>query len=362
MKASRSPLTRRLIRLLSGLALLVALYLVGVIGLAMVTDYQPPAQQGLTPEGQAARPNASDTLTLITWNIGYAGQGAEADFFYDGGQAVRQPRARVERYLANMTQRLRGWQAETDLFLLQEVDRYSRRSYQLDQFARLRDSLRGYTGTFATNYQVRFIPIPLLEPMGGVWGGLATYSRIASQGATRYQFEGNYDWPTYLFFLDRCFLLQRFALDSSDRQLVVINTHNSAYDDGSLKQRQMAQLREVLLREYAQGNYVIVGGDWNQFPPDFEGVAGFPVAKTDSNARQFVPTIYPAADWRWAYDASVPTNRSLAAPYDAQRSRQGVIDFFLVSPNVEVLRVAGIDLDFTSSDHQPVRLQVALGR
>ncbi|NJM15622.1 MAG: hypothetical protein HC896_09855 [Bacteroidales bacterium] len=68
--------------------------------------------------------------------------------------------------------------------------------------------------------------------------------------------------------LDRCFLLQRFGL-SNGKQLVVINTHNSAYDDGTLRNLQMNYLKTILKNEQASGNYIIVGGDWNQCPPGF---------------------------------------------------------------------------------------------
>jgi exonuclease III len=37
-----------------------------------------------------------------------------------------------------------------------------------------------------------------------------------------------------------------------------------------------------------------------------------------------------------------------------------VIDGFIVSPNVEVLSVQTIDLDFKNSDHNPVKLTFAL--
>jgi endonuclease/exonuclease/phosphatase family metal-dependent hydrolase len=360
MSSPTASVLRGMVRGLGLILLLVLLYLGSVIGYAMLTDLQPPEQMALSTEGTARARQAPDTLTVLSWNIGYAGQGAEADFFYDGGQSVRQAEPRVQQYLDGVAEQLRAWREECDLFLLQEVDLDSRRSYGIDQVSALAEALPGYAYAFAVNYQVGFIPIPLLEPMGRVKGGLTTYSRIEPRETLRYQFEGNYDWPTYLFFLDRCFLLQRFALDSSDRQLVVINTHNSAYDDGSLKKRQMAQLKAVLLAEYEQGHYVIVGGDWNQFPPTYRGIAASSVEKTPETAARFVPETYPAEGWHWAYDLSVPTNRSLARPFDPERSEQGIIDFFLVSPNVELLSVEGLDLGFADSDHQPVRLRVRL--
>ncbi len=342
------------------LAALAGLYVGGMIAYAMITDYQPDPTEELTPLGDAQNELAGDTLTLITWNIGFGAQGAATDFFYDGGKTVRMPQETVEGYWQGISQAFNEWAGDVDMMLLQEVDRDSRRSYHQDQVKALADLLPGYSGAFAPNYDVKFIPIPFLNPMGKVYGGLCTWSRIQPLETVRHSFEGNYSWPTHLFFLDRCFLVQRFELDSSDAQLVVINTHNSAYDDGSLKARQMEQLATVLEAEYAQGNYVIVGGDWNQFFPGFEGIAGF---RTDTMPdRYFVPEDYPSPGWQWTYDPSVATNRDLAAPYDAATTRRGIIDYFLLSPNVEALSVAGIDQDFALSDHQPVRVRVRLKR
>lgn len=346
---------RRLLRWLLIMLLVPLLYVAGAIGLAMLTDYRPAPQEPLvwTGGGDATPP---DTLTLVSWNLGYGGLGAGADFFYDGGKTVRMPADSVQAYLAGQLARL--GQAHPDFWLLQEVDRDSRRSYGVDQAARLRAALPDYGQVFAPNYDVTFIPIPLLEPMGGVLGGLLTLSPFRPDTAIRYAFAGNYDWPTYLFFLDRCFLYTRYQRPGGD--LLVINTHNSAYDDGSLRATQMAQLAEVLRQAYADSLYVIVGGDWNQVPPGFAGVPGVPAPPEVADPRFQVGANYPDPGWQWVFDPAVPTNRSLAAPFDPDTTPRTVIDFFLVSPNVEVLAVEGLEEGFRYSDHNPVRLQVRL--
>src|SRR3712207_7070413 len=44
-----------------------------------------------------------------------------------------------------------------------------------------------------------------------------------------------------------------------------INTHCSAYDKGGkMKLEQMKYLSQFIDSEYKKGNYVLVGGDWNQ--------------------------------------------------------------------------------------------------
>jgi len=157
--------------------------------------------------------------------------------------------------------------------------------------------------------------------------------------------------------LDRCFLVERHPL-SNGRQLVVINTHNSAYDDGALKKGQMEYLKNFLVSERAQGNYVIVGGDWNQTPYGFEH--DIPGYKFDTINLTHIEKDYPSTEWHWAFDTKVPSNRRVTTPYDRSTSLTTVIDCFLLSPNVELENVQTMDLDFRYSDHQPVQMRVRL--
>jgi endonuclease/exonuclease/phosphatase family metal-dependent hydrolase len=168
--------------------------------------------------------------------------------------------------------------------------------------------------------------------------------RFRADGAKRYQYPSSFGWPDRIYFLDRCFMEQRIQL-SDGRQLVIINTHSSAFDDGSLKAAEMEYLRKHLLREQEQGNLVIVGGDWNQGAPG-TGFAEVP--------KDYLP------GWTWAFDSSVGTNRSLKAAYVPGSTETFVIDFFLVSPGIEIEEVRVIDKDFVHSDHQPVYVRVRL--
>jgi endonuclease/exonuclease/phosphatase family metal-dependent hydrolase len=341
------------------LVALVLLYLGGVIGWAQWHDYQPPERMEVEIGGEAFGPIVPDTLTLFNWNIGFGGLGEESDFFYDGGKSTYMPEAVVEKNMAGILATLEAAAPEVEVFFLQEVDRGSTRSHRLDEYALLSDKLPGFAHAFAANYRVDFIPIPLTRPLGKVWSGIATWSRYQPLEATRYAYAGNYDWPTSLFFLDRCFLLLRYPLPSG-RELVLINLHNSAYDDGRLKARQMAQLKEVLLAEAKAGHYLIVGGDWNQMPPGYAGVPGFERGIKDLDERFFVSAGYPAPGWQWAYDPAHPTNRSLAAPFDPDTTARFLIDFFLLSPNVEWLSIETQEMSFQYSDHQPQQLRVRL--
>lgn len=352
-------LMKRIFWVLLAIFVLFLLYLGGMILYASSTDYEPEAVEIPELQGEALNSSVPDTLSLLNWNIGYCGLGEESDFFYDGGELVRTPEEWVDKNAEGIKNYLISLSQKTDFYLLQEVDVKADRSANKDQMKQISGGLNGYVSAFAPNYKVGYIPIPLTEPMGSVLGGLGMWSKYQPSKSSRHAYEGNYDWPTYLFFLDRCFLQMRFPT-SHDKELVLINTHNSAFDDGSLKARQMAMLKEVILKEYEAGNYVIVGGDWNQYPPHYMGVGERGLRKDEQDEKLFVSPQLLTLDWTWAFDPEVATNRSLISPYDADTSKTGILDFYLLSPNVELLEVKTEDMAFAYSDHQPVRLRVAL--
>ena len=117
-----------------------------------------------------------------------------------------------------------------DVFLLQEVDRYSKRSYYQDEYAVLRSLRPDFASFFATNYKVLFVPSPLCKPMGRVLAGLTTLSRFQPHVVTRHSYEGDFSFPLQLFMLDRCFMVCRYPVQSGG-ELLLVNTHNSAFGD-----------------------------------------------------------------------------------------------------------------------------------
>jgi exonuclease III len=119
----------------------------------------------------------------------------------------------------------------------------------------------------------------------------------------------------------------------------------------------MEYLRTFILEEFNKGNYVIAGGDWNQSPPDFHPE----FSKNQVNTKQMaLEPDYLPSEWTWSYDNTVPSNRSVTAAYNPAYTITTVIDFFLLSPNVESISVKCIDLNFKNSDHNPVVLKAKL--
>lgn len=323
---------------------------------ASVDDYKPGERELLfTADLPTTLPDSSD-LDILIWNIGYAGLDASMDFFYDGGEQMRPSEEGVRTNLEGIRSTLHAF-SDYDFILLQEVDLNSKRSYHIDQTGAIGEDFPDYQSFTGINYQVFFVPIPLSNPMGQVKSGLHSLTKYIPGSVERFSFPGNYSWPMNLFMLDRCFLLQRHPV-SNGKELLVINTHNSAYDDGSLRRQQMAHLQDILLEEYRKGNYIIVGGDWNQTPHGFK--PELPAYNFDTINLTFVEADFPEPGWNWAFDPKLPTNRRVSVPYQQSSSLTTVIDYYLLSPNITVEEVECINTNFFYSDHQPVRLRASL--
>jgi endonuclease/exonuclease/phosphatase family metal-dependent hydrolase len=322
-----------------------------------IDNYKPPPEEVVYTSEQQ-RFITDSVFTMAIWNIGYAGLDSSMDFFYDGGEKVRPEKEEVARNLEQIMLKLKKFDG-FDFILLQEVDQKSKRSYRINMYDQIAASFSDYHTSFGKNYDVAFVPLPPSKPMGKVVSGLQTLSVPTPAEVVRHSFPGNYAWPVSLFFLDRCFLVNRYPLQGG-KELIIINTHNSAYDDGSLRRQQMEYLKVFLLSEYAAGNFVVVGGDWNQSPAGFE--PAFPSDVFDRENLTFIEEGYPEDDWTWAYDPSTPTNRRVMIPYSRGETPATVIDFFLLSPNIELISVAGIDLDFAWSDHHPVIMSFRLNQ
>ena len=317
--------------------ILIAIIIVGFIGIivkAIISDYKPSEKIMIAANESPSVLSDSATISLLTWNIGYCGLDKEMDFFYDGGTKVITPKENCIQNLNSVLSYLKS-NDSIDIIFLQEVDRRSKRSYKMDEYLTIDEHLKPHSAYFAPNYDVFFVPVPPASPMGKVFSGVTTLSRFLPSSSVRYAFPGEYGFPKQLFMLDRCFLVNRYPL-TNGKELIVINTHNEAFDPGDIRKAQMEYLKNFMMSEYQNGNYVIAGGDWNQCPPHFN--PDFSSNQVNKEQMVISPEYLPS-DWTWAYDNKNPSNRSVIAAYDPASTTTTVIDFFLLSPNVENVSV-----------------------
>lgn len=346
-------------KILKALGILLAVVLAaaaGLVGYLSLTEYRPDDVETVEVI-QAARRNevqVGTRLDVLTFNTGYGSLGRDQDFFMDGGKMVRPDSiADTEKNMNGILSALTAYNA--DVYMLQEVDFDSYRSFYINQGEYYRHGLSMNMAS-ALNFKCEFVPFPW-PPIGKVEGGLVTYTALNVTQATRESLPVPFQWPMRMANLKRCLLIERVPVAGADKELVLINLHLEAYDDGEGKAAQTRQLMEILQAEYRNGNYVIAGGDFNQ---TFEGGDLYPVL----DASLWQPGKLYDADlptgFRYVYDASSPTCRLLNKPYAGDRANTQlyVIDGFIVSDNLKVNHVETIDLNFAGSDHNPVLLQV----
>jgi len=248
------------------------------------------------------------------------------------------------------------------IHLIQEVDIDSTRSYHIDQKEILEDVLPGKNSTFALNYDSPYLFYPFTEPHGKSVAGLLTLSDFEINRVFRRSLPIQEDLAK-LVDLDRCYTVNR--INTSDgRALVLYNFHLSAYTtEPTIANRQLEMLYEDMAAEYAAGNYVISGGDFNK---DLLGDSSkiFGVSGEDFSWAQPLPVdaIPDGFSLAAPFDAAnpVPSCRNADRPWDPETNFQLTIDGFLVSDNVKVIASDVVDFQFAYSDHNPVQMSFAL--
>ncbi|MBR1810335.1 MAG: endonuclease/exonuclease/phosphatase family protein [Clostridia bacterium] len=363
MEKKKKSVGRRILKAIGICLLALVVAFGGLLGYLSATEYKPADQTPITIAGQPTRTlNTGDTLKVMTWNIGYGALGDNADFFMDGGSMVNTAdEARVQTNMAEIISEINN--VAPDLLMLQETDRDSKRSHHVDELQKIQSETAGdYAVTFANNFKVAFLPYPV-PPIGKVDSGLATFSTYPVSEAERIQLPIPFAWPIRMANLKRCLLVNRIPFADSDKELVLVNLHLEAYDDGEGKAKQTAMLLEILNAEAEKGNYVIAGGDFNQIFSNAD-TAAYPAQAGKWQAGEIDAEVFTADGWQLLMDASVPSCRSLDQSYegaDKAAFQYYLIDGFIVSANVTVNTCATQDLHFVCTDHNPVLMEVTLG-
>ena len=343
-----------------GILLLVLVLLFGAfLTFLTVAEYRPqPVEPALTGGSASGTLSVGEPLRILTYNTGYASLGRDASFLMDGGQGTGT--AEKETVLENqdgIAAILAA--ADADIYMIQEIDQASSRTYDENQLEIYGSVLPEHQWAYAPNFFCRFVPYPLQHPFGRIDSGVATYSRYPLDEAQRISLPNPFSWPIRTANLKRCMLATWLPLEDTDAQLVIVNFHLEAYDDGAGKQAQTDQLLALMQQEYEKGNYVIAGGDFNQIFPDVETVVK-PTSEWVPGDLDPLPEDWDG--WQYVYDDTAPTCRLLNQPYqpDDALTQYYVIDGFIVSPNLMISQVETQNEHFQFSDHNPVCMEVVL--
>ena len=339
----------------------VVLLLGGVLVFASITTLHVKDVEKMEITGSVTtKVNKANELHLLTWNTGYGALDEREDCYWDGGKGVYgESKEVVEENIAAMKQKVS--ELNPDIFFLQELDLDSKRSYYVDEYASFKETFNetNYDTSFAKNFKAGLVPLPLTQMTGKVDAGIATFAKYQITDSERIQLPIPFSWPMKLFNLKRCLLVNRIAIEGSDKELIVINLHLEAYDDGEGKAKQLAMLMDTMQAEFDKGNYVIAGGDFNQTFSTTH-YAKYP-KKNDWVCPVIEASNYPSFTFKM--DDTHPTCRSLYKVYkDADKSdfQYYMIDGFIVSNNITINSLETIDLDFKNTDHNPISMKIIL--
>ncbi len=298
---------------------------------------------------------------IVSYNIGFGAYEDDFGFFMDGGdRAWAWSKDRLDKNLKNIAQLLAD--QEADLYLVQEVDIDSTRSYHFDEREYLVPVLKGFAYTFAQNYDSPFLFYPITQPHGIAKSGLLTFSSAPIKSAERVELPIESGLTKFLD-LDRCYSKNRVAL-SDGKELVLYNFHLSAYtSDGTIATEQLKLLLGDMQEEYRKGNYCIAGGDFNK---DLLGDSSKYFGKADKEytwAQPIPAGTFDGFNVRLVapIDESNPVAscRNADGPYHSGQYRL-TVDGFMVTDNVEVIGADVIDVAFRYSDHNPVEMRFKL--
>lgn len=354
--------------ILVGLALLA---LLGYVGYLQGQYYRIPDNTAL----EVARPQTEmlttgASYTAVSCNLGFGAYGPDYSFFMDTGEMTdgtptRGIHGRAESREAVLTNTNAALETLTaldpDLLLLQEVDENAFRSFRVNQRQMTAEAFPDHSHTWGENFHSAFLFYPFTDPHGDTKAGLQTLSRFRVDRAVRRSYPVDESFFVKFTDLDRCFALSYLPVEGTHRQLVVVHSHMSAYDEGgTVRARQLELLRQVLSEEYRKGNYVIVGGDFNH--------ALYGTAHAFASQQTFPAWVQTLDDtdlpehFRFVQadnGFTVPTCRGADIPYTPGVNYTTVVDGFLVSDNVEA-SAENIDSQFAFSDHNPVQLTFSL--
>ena len=361
----------KILKLLSKTLIIIILLASLFVVTLTIFEYRPEDLEDVEiKNNQEEKINIDQIYQMMTFNIGYAGLGKDEDFVMDGGEKGRADSLEVvQDYFDGIKNILTDY--PSDFYLLQEVDQKARRSYNINQVQGIMDTLGDeYSSQYALNFKSIFVPFPLslTDYIGSVESGIQTLSKFEGIETERHQFPGSFSWPLRVANLKRAMMVSSFEINGSDKQLIIVNLHMSAYDsDGSLRDQEMAYLKTFLEEQKILGNYVVVGGDFNQTCPEADEL--YPVSSNFYEAYTIEEDFLPNG-YRFEVDLSNPTCRLLNQPYveGSEGTQYYLIDGFIVSDNIEltpvsidsVYTVMAINHEFLYSDHNPVIMKFKL--
>ena len=349
---------------------IIAIVLAVVVGIAaiyfayvMIDYHRIDDKQKLDVNGKGSVEKTVEVgkdLKILSYNIGFGAYNPDYSFFMDGGtesrgfseEAVTKDVAGAASFVAKQN---------PDFAFIQEVDIDSTRSYHIDERQFFQGAMKNYSFTFAQNYDSPYLFYPIFKPHGKSVSGIMTFSEVGIESSVRRSLPIQTDLAKLLD-LDRCYSVNKVPT-SNGKYLCLYNFHLSAYTtDPEIVNQQLDMIYDDIRGEYADGNYIICGGDFNKdllgdsskifgvSGEEFSWAQPYPFDTIPEHFKMIAP---------FNKKKPVPSCRNADRPYD-DTNFVLTIDGFLVSDNVQVKKSDVYDIKFQYSDHNPVYMNFVL--
>lgn len=301
------------------------------------SDTENDAENGATADSLSNLGGTTDTLTIVTYNIGYLSG-------LTNNQAVQRDRTLFDTNQQTAIAALNS--ADADFIAFQEIDFDAKRSFYVDQVAAIAQQLGFMQGAIAINWNKRYVPFPYWPPaahFGQIVSGQAVLSRYPITENERVVLQKVADKPFYYnaLYLDR--LAQVTQVDIDGQPLVLINVHLEAFDEPTRRQQTATVLE--LYNQYAADYPVILLGDFNSSIP---------------NSEEAHPTINQLLQAEGIAVATSPADfaNQLTFPSDTPTVK---LDYIFYDPeDIESLNASVMTNAAQASDHLPVRMDFRL--
>ena len=237
-------------------------------------------------------------LRILSWNVKYAG--ARLDFWFDyWGDRTAMTKAEVTANLENLCELVR--EVDPVVFLAQVIEINARRKRYVNMISHMLECTQLNYAAYAPAWKSRYVPS---EGFGRVNLGNAIFSKYPITQASRIRQADRTDLDalTQKFYLHRTIGRAQLQL-AANRSLVAYVVHTEAYDQDGTKDQHLAQIKQIVANEPST---FLVGGDFNELPPNAIKRVNFPDEHPDARGTSFEQPPYRPELMRWFYDDLQP--------------------------------------------------------
>jgi endonuclease/exonuclease/phosphatase family metal-dependent hydrolase len=334
-------------RVAIGVVVVLAVLLTAILAFAWFGNYNPePEEQvavgctGSPPEIRVGEP-----FRVISWNL-RQGASRRRPLPDEGGPPTPVPLDEVEQTLATITAALENQDAQ--LYLLQEVDRNSERTHNIDQLDHYLTFANDRCHASAPYHRSRYALGNGATRIGQVDMELALLTQVGILSATRIQLPLlDETWILRQFDIKPALLVAEIPVEGLEQPMAVAVTHLSAPPQESEGLDNQIEALDQWMGSRPKGQPWILAGDLNLLPAQGKApTAVDPIGRLLSKYTEVLG------------DQTSPKNRTFL-PFGAQEPDRK-IDYAFVGGPIEI-RSARVLREYAQiSGHLPIRAELVV--